>query len=94
MPVQQIRDYYGEEVAIYFEYMNFFLRWMAFPAIFGFVAFLYSEFFTLPEDSFLCALFAICMSIWAALFSINWKKHERSLSILWDNLYNSEHRFQ
>ena len=35
MPVPLIRQYYGEEIAIYFEWMNFFLRWIAIPGAFG-----------------------------------------------------------
>lgn len=32
------------------------------------------------------------MSIWAGLFAINWHKHERSLVVEWDNLYQNEHK--
>lgn len=35
MPNEKIRSYYGDGVAMYFEFMNFFLRWMFYPAIFG-----------------------------------------------------------
>jgi hypothetical protein len=36
------------------------------------------------------AVFSIMMTYWGALFSINWKRHEKSLRILWDNLFYSE----
>jgi len=35
MPVEKIRSYYGDGIAVYFEFMNFFLRWMTIPAIYG-----------------------------------------------------------
>jgi hypothetical protein len=75
-PVSHIRSYYGEEVAIYYEWMNFFLRWMMIPALLGLVVRVFNTFFF--EDtghSPLNALFSIIISIWAALFAINWKKH-------------------
>jgi hypothetical protein len=28
-----MRDYYGDEVAIYFSWMNFFIKWLAAPGI-------------------------------------------------------------
>lgn len=94
VPVDEIRDYYGEEIAIYFEWMNFFLRWMIGPAILGLVSWILNQFFFDPEKSPLNAFFAIFMSIWSALFAINWRKHERSLTVLWDNLYQNEHKIQ
>jgi hypothetical protein len=94
VPVDLVRDYYGEEVAIYFEWMNFFLRWMTIPALGGIFIRLSNTFIFEPERSPMSALFAILMSIWAALFAINWKKHERSLKILWDNLVLTESKQQ
>ena len=35
MPVELIRNYYGDEIAIYFEWMNHFLKWIAVPASVG-----------------------------------------------------------
>jgi hypothetical protein len=45
VPVEQIRDYYGEEIAIYFEWMNFFLRWMIFPSVIGLGFWILNQFF-------------------------------------------------
>jgi anoctamin-10 len=92
VPVDLIRDYYGDETAIYFEWMNFFLRWISVPGLMGLVIKILN--YMLYEDvskSPLNAFFSIVMAIWAALFSVNWLRHQRSLRILWDNLYNSEH---
>ena len=33
VPTEMIRDYYGDEVAIYFSWMNFFIKWLAVPGI-------------------------------------------------------------
>lgn len=33
--VNEIRDYYGDETAIYFEWMNYFQSWLLLPAVFA-----------------------------------------------------------
>lgn len=94
VPVDLIRDYYGEEVAMYFEWMNFFLRWVLPPGVLGLVSWILNNLLFDPESSPLNAFFAIAMSIWAALFSINWRKHERSLAVTWDNLWTNDHQVE
>ena len=88
VPVDSIREYYGDEVAIYYEWMNHFLKWIAVPAAFGvIIKTLNYLLYTDNSKSPLSAAFSIGMAIWASLFAINWKRHQRSLRILWDNLY-------
>ena len=91
LSVDIIRDYYGDEIAIYFAWMNFFQRWIVIPAVFGFFIFSYNQIFLKTvEKSPLNALFSFGMSIWAPLFSMNWKRNQRSLKILWNNSSNQE----
>jgi len=70
MPVDLIREYYGDEIAIYYEWMNFFLKWMSAPAIIGLIIIAFNLVWFEPETSPLNALFSIFMSIWAFLFAI------------------------
>ena len=42
LSVEIIRDYYGDEIAIYFAWMNYFQKWIVIPAIFGFFIFCYN----------------------------------------------------
>ena len=37
MPIDIIREYYGDEIAVYFDWMNFFQKWIGVPAIFGII---------------------------------------------------------
>jgi len=90
-----IREYYGEEIAIYFEWMNFFLQWIAVPAgLAVIIKVLNSIFFEDVSKSPLSAAFSIGMALWASMFAVYWKRHQKSLRILWDNLYSSEHKIQ
>ena len=94
-PTTVIREYYGDEIAIYFEWMNSFLVSIRTPALLGLSCrILNSVFYEDVSESPLNALFSIFMAFWGALFSINWKRKQRSLRILWDNLYYSERQFE
>jgi hypothetical protein len=93
-PVPLIREYYGEEIAIYFEWMNFFLRWISIPGACGLVIFALNQTVFDPSTSPLSGLFSIMMAFWGALFSLNWRKHEAGLRIQWDNLFQSERHLE
>ncbi len=76
MPIDIIREYYGDEIAVYFDWMNFFLKWIGVPAIFGIIfRILNMIFFLNPSQSPLNAFFSICMAYWSILFAVNWKRH-------------------
>ena len=42
--VDLIRSYYGDQVAVYFEFMNYFLKWIFVPGIAGTVVSLINRF--------------------------------------------------
>ena len=92
MPVELIKDYYGDEIAIYYEWMNFFLKWIMLPAAMGGLTSLINNFvYTEGQDeSPFSAIFSIGMAFWATLFAVNWKRHQRGLRVMWDNIYQSE----
>ena len=71
--------------------MNFFLKWILLPGAVGLCINIINRIaFEDASQSPLNALFSIGMSIWAALFSVNWNRSERSLRILWDNIYHTD----
>ena len=90
MPVELIRSYYGDEIAIYFEWMNHFLKWIAVPAAFGCCFYILNQFFYDPSKSSLNAAYSIGMAFWGTCFAIFWLRRERGLKLLWDNIYSSK----
>ena len=71
-----IREFYGDQIAIYYAWMNYFLKWIAAPAAFG-VTFRTANYF-LYEDmskSPFNAAFSIGMAFWGILFATNWKRN-------------------
>ena len=49
-PLDHIRDYFGEKIAIYFAWLGFYTGWLLPAAIVGLAVFLYGL-FTLDENS-------------------------------------------
>mmetsp|Transcript_16111 Transcript_16111/g.27226 ORF Transcript_16111/g.27226 Transcript_16111/m.27226 type:complete len:155 (+) Transcript_16111:611-1075(+) len=75
-PTGAIREYYGDEIAIYFEWMNHFLDQIMVPAAIGLLfRVLNTLFYEDVSKSPLNAIFSIYMAFWGAFFSINWKRH-------------------
>jgi len=91
MPTEKLKDYYGEEISIYYEWMNFFTKWIFWPAVIAITIFVFNcVFFQDRSKSPLNAAFSIMMGFWATLFSAGWRRHERELKVLWGNLENSD----
>jgi len=90
-----IREYYGDHIAIYFTWMNFFLRWMVLPALCGvgiraLNSLLYEDVGKSPFN----AAFSLGMAFWGTLFACNWKRTESSLSVNWNIMYHHEERLE
>jgi len=75
VPVELIREYYGDEIAIYYAWLNFFLKQIMVPACLSIVLKVTNElYFEDPAHSPLNAFFSIFMAFWAGLFAVNWKR--------------------
>ena len=85
IPLSKIRNYYGEKIALYFEFLRYYQCSLLFPAIIGLVVFIVQR--VLDQNSgpvlALNVLYSIFMSIWATVFLEGWRRKESSLSILW-----------
>lgn len=34
-PIEEVRDYFGDQIAMYFAFLSFYTRWLSYPAIVG-----------------------------------------------------------
>lgn len=85
VPTEMIRDYYGDEVAIYFSWMNFFIKWLAVPGIVSLIFSIVNSYMWDLEHSPLNSIYSILITFWSTLFVIFWKRRQRGLLIEWDN---------
>jgi anoctamin-10 len=73
--LDEIRNKVGENVAFYFAFIQSYLTFIAFPAAFGFGAWL-----LLGQFSW---LYALVNSLWSVVFFEYWKKKEVDLAVQW-----------
>lgn len=82
--VDEIRAYYGDETAIYFEWMNYFQSWLLIPAFLAILVYFSSYYFDLTANP--CAgLFSAFMAIWGTLYITSWRRRTFELNALWDD---------
>ena len=69
IPVDDIREYFGDTVAVYFEWMKHYARWLLFPAAASLIIFFASSALELPvEANPIASVYSFFMAIWATLF--------------------------
>lgn len=80
-----IRDFYGDEVAIYFEWMSHFQKYLIFPGIFSIIVYVANNTIYTFRTSPLSAWYSVFMTFWGIFFMIDWSRHQKGLKISWDN---------
>jgi hypothetical protein len=90
-PLNDIRDYFGAKIALYFCWLGHYTTWLWCPAMLGLYVFaqaiLYSRAAGYPRDSFdsLWAVpFSLFIAIWSTVYLEYWKRTQCSKAYLWD----------
>ncbi|KAJ1650459.1 hypothetical protein IWQ61_008746 [Dispira simplex] len=73
--LQRIREYLGEEIALYFAFLQFYFLWLVPPALVGLVWYLQGKTYSAPM-----ALFVVC---WAIAFVDMWARREIDIAVYW-----------
>eukprot|EP00808_Paulinella_micropora_P004205 g19562.t1 len=81
-PLKKIRNYYGEKVAFYFAFLQFYSRWLVLPALFGIIIAIY-QLIDGRIDGILLPLHGLLVALWAAFFLEFWKRRQATLGALW-----------
>jgi len=87
---EKVRSYYGDETAMYFEWMNYFQRWLLIPAAIAIFVSISVNFIYDIQTSPFAGIFSIGMSLWGTVFLVSWRRHCRGLNVQWDD-YVVEH---
>lgn len=83
-PVQAIRNYYGEDVAFYFAWMDFSSKWIRFPGIIGLIVYCVRNYRGDTIDNCdLTPFVGIVTFFWATVYNRFWEREEASLAYQW-----------
>ncbi|KAF8925756.1 calcium-activated chloride channel-domain-containing protein [Dissophora ornata] len=73
--LSKIRNHFGEKVAYYFEFLQFYFQWLAAPTALGvFIHFFGSSF---------SIFYGVCVILWSVVFTECWKRREKELALWW-----------
>lgn len=83
--MQKIREHYGDDCAIYFEWMNYFQQWLLIPSGLAILVYFSVQYVWDIHTSPAAGIFSIVMSLWGTIFLVSWRRHCRGLDIIWDD---------
>uniref|UniRef100_A0A8C3HEG8 Anoctamin n=1 Tax=Chrysemys picta bellii TaxID=8478 RepID=A0A8C3HEG8_CHRPI len=84
-PLDEICDYFGVKIAMYFAWLGFYTSAMVYPAVFGSILYTFTENDQTSRD-ICCVVFAIFNVIWATLFLEEWKRRGAEFAYKWGTL--------
>uniref|UniRef100_A0A5F8HCU2 Anoctamin n=1 Tax=Monodelphis domestica TaxID=13616 RepID=A0A5F8HCU2_MONDO len=84
-PLDDICDYFGVKIAMYFAWLGFYTSAMVYPAVFGSVLYTFTEADQTSRD-ICCVIFAIFNVIWSTLFLEEWKRRGAEFAYKWGTL--------
>lgn len=80
-PLEALRDYLGEKVAMHFAFIAHLVKWLAAPALFGLPVFIYLV--STSDDTSVMPIYAMLVSVWATVFMEFWKREQSRLAQRW-----------
>lgn len=89
-PLDRIAAYFGEHVAFYFAWLEFYTRWLVLPALGGLFLFI-AQLYHGSLDISYAPVFSLCMALWSLGFLEAWKRRNAELAQRWGVLaYEAE----
>jgi len=82
VPGDIIRDYFGEQVALYAEFSAFYTKYLLFPAVLGTIVAIVQ--FVDSLESPVTPAFGILICLWGSFFVQAWQRHEAELACAWN----------
>lgn len=100
MDLKKVRLYFGEKIAMYFAWLEFYTRWMMFSSVIGIVVYIVEKVYgdlgeknssmSVSEAAILGFTFLLCLS--ASVIDMFWVRKEKYIALKWgtSNLDNYE----
>ncbi|GBC01793.1 hypothetical protein RclHR1_04330011 [Rhizophagus clarus] len=96
-PLEKIRLYFGEKIALYFAWLGFYTSWLSLASVVGVIVVLYGLMqyhvfhsgkdkndFSIIWDNALTVPFAFFMAVWSTCYLETWKRYNASIAYDWD----------
>ena len=84
---QNVREYFGEKVAMYFAWLGYYTVSLLFPALLGVLMIvLYSVrgyIYTVDRMDWYLIGFELGIVVWAVLYKQGWDRHEKAVALKW-----------
>jgi len=82
MPLEDIREYYGEKIALYFVYLGHYSSWLVIPSIIG-LCFQLVVWGTLDFSNPVLPFYSLVITVWSIFMLEYWKRQEAETGLMW-----------
>jgi hypothetical protein len=88
-PLDEIRDYFGDHIGLYFAWLGHYTKALIFPTMFGIIAMLTQVFGPASDginpvaDNLLTIPYSIFFAMWSVTFLSSWTQRQNELRFLW-----------
>jgi len=83
--LDNIRNYYGTKIAMYFAWLKFYTTYLTIPALFGALLYGYQVYHEQVDTEY-NIVFMLIMMVWCTCWFAFWKRENNLLSFNWDAL--------
>lgn len=80
-PLDDVRAYFGDEVAFYFAFLGFYTKWLTYPGIVGIFFFVWQRY--RGTDNTLLFIYCTWLSVWSLVFLLFWNRYESAIAFKW-----------
>ena len=102
VPLQDVRNYFGEKIALYFAWASAYLLWLMFPALLGFVFFILRYAIADCDDSdgsfctqdWIIFIYSFVIVVGSTFFDQFWGRQEKHFSLCWGTAANKRKEHQ
>jgi hypothetical protein len=81
-PVDEIRDYFGDSIALYFAWLGIYTKSLVWPSAMGVIILVGG---TNPNENVFNVIYSLFIALWSVGFLQTWKRREVELRFLWGN---------
>jgi anoctamin-10 len=85
VPVNEVREYYGDEIAMYFFWLNNLQSYLVIPSLLAIVCYVLNTHIYSIENSPVAGIFSLMMAGWGSFYVCQWRRATRGLEYKWDN---------